>query len=292
METPLPPIYLSLRRSECAAEAMTALSFPTQDVSIRRIALPAEHGGWGIVLEPVVLGLIIAPSVAGFFIGLAALLTFLARQPFKIASGDLLVRRRRFPRTSPAVLFTVAFGAGAAAFLAAAAVMGTGVIALVPIAIAAPLAAIQISHDIRNTSRSLLPELSGAVAMSASVAAILLAAGATWPVALAAWMIIATRSITAIIYIRARLRREQGREWSAVPTIATHGTALGGMIVAAQAGVAPWLGSFAFLLLAGRAIVGLRRVIDRPDPRRVGWTEIVWGVVTIVLVGTAYRLGI
>ena len=34
-------------------------------VRLRTVALPVEHGGWGISLEPVVLGLLVAPSASG-----------------------------------------------------------------------------------------------------------------------------------------------------------------------------------------------------------------------------------
>ena len=57
------------------------------------MALPTEHGGWGLTAEPVLLGLLVAPSWAGAAIGAGAVLAFLARTPTKIALGDL--RRRR-----------------------------------------------------------------------------------------------------------------------------------------------------------------------------------------------------
>ena len=38
----------------------------------RVVALPDEHGGWGLTAEPVLLGLLVAPSWAGLAIGAAA----------------------------------------------------------------------------------------------------------------------------------------------------------------------------------------------------------------------------
>lgn len=49
--------------------------------SLRALALPAEHGGWGFVLEPVVLGLLVCPSRPGGALALAATATFLAHHP-------------------------------------------------------------------------------------------------------------------------------------------------------------------------------------------------------------------
>ncbi|MCB0972737.1 MAG: YwiC-like family protein, partial [Acidimicrobiales bacterium] len=61
------------------------------------MAMPTEHGGWGLTLEPVVLGLLVAPSIAGTCIGLAAIVAFLARTPLRIVLVDLR-RRRWLPR--------------------------------------------------------------------------------------------------------------------------------------------------------------------------------------------------
>ncbi len=69
---------------------------------MRGVVIPSEHGGWGLTLEPIVLGLAVAPSIPGLMIGVMALATFLFRTPFKIAAGDIL-RRRRLPRTLLAV---------------------------------------------------------------------------------------------------------------------------------------------------------------------------------------------
>ena len=51
-------------------------------VRLRPLALPVEHGGWGLVFEPIVLGMLLAPSLVGLFISVAATGLFLARHPF------------------------------------------------------------------------------------------------------------------------------------------------------------------------------------------------------------------
>ncbi|HEX4980427.1 MAG TPA: YwiC-like family protein, partial [Ilumatobacteraceae bacterium] len=60
----------------------------------RTVGVPSEHGGWGLTLEPVLLGLIVAPSLAGALLGAAALLAFLVRTPLKLAAVD--ARRGRW----------------------------------------------------------------------------------------------------------------------------------------------------------------------------------------------------
>ena len=60
----------------------------------RAVAMPSEHGGWGLTLEPVVLGLLVGWSGAGFALGIAAFTAFLLRTPAKLVAVDL--RRGRW----------------------------------------------------------------------------------------------------------------------------------------------------------------------------------------------------
>ncbi|VAV92581.1 Putative membrane-spanning protein, partial [hydrothermal vent metagenome] len=43
------------------AEVDTPKRTGTSRVNVRSIALPTEHGGWGFTLEPILLGLLVAP---------------------------------------------------------------------------------------------------------------------------------------------------------------------------------------------------------------------------------------
>src|SRR5438067_8458307 len=40
----------------------------------RAVVIPSEHGGWGLTLEPALLGLLVAPSIAGGALAIAAFL--------------------------------------------------------------------------------------------------------------------------------------------------------------------------------------------------------------------------
>jgi len=53
----------------------------------RSVVIPSEHGGWGLTLEPALLGLLVAPTLAGLASAGAALLAFVARTPIKIVSS-------------------------------------------------------------------------------------------------------------------------------------------------------------------------------------------------------------
>ena len=81
---------------------------------LRVLALPPEHGCWGLLLEPIVIGLVAAPSRAGALIALAATGVFLSRQPLKVLLNDVAAGRRA-ARTYTAALLAVSYLAAAAA---------------------------------------------------------------------------------------------------------------------------------------------------------------------------------
>jgi hypothetical protein len=81
-----------------AIDATEAARSPSARAPLRTVALPHEHGGWGLTLEPVLLGLLVAPSVAGGALGAAAVLAFLVRTPLKVVGVDWW-RHRHLPRT-------------------------------------------------------------------------------------------------------------------------------------------------------------------------------------------------
>ena len=68
----------------------------------KQAAMPSEHGGWGLTLEPVLLGLLIAPSWGGLSLGLAAFAAFLVRTPLKLVVIDR--RRTQWQRRSQLAL--------------------------------------------------------------------------------------------------------------------------------------------------------------------------------------------
>jgi hypothetical protein len=182
----------------------------------RMVAIPSEHGGWGLTLEPVLLGAIVAFSWSGVAIGLAAFLAFLVRTPLKLALGDRR-RRRSLPRTRLAARIAITeLAALAALALSAVAVAGTQW--LVPVACALPLFAIELWFDIRSRGRRLVPELCGAVGISAIAASIVIAGGGDERLAVAASMVLAARSIASIPYVRTQIARVRRGATSLVAT--------------------------------------------------------------------------
>ncbi len=139
----------------------------------RAVAMPTEHGGWGLTLEPVLLGLLIAFSWSGLAIGFAAFFAFLVRTPLKLALVDRR-RRRSLPRTRLATRIA-AVQLVVLAALGLIALRSAGADWLAPVLIAVPLVALELWFDIRSRSRRLAPELAGSIGIASVVAAITVA---------------------------------------------------------------------------------------------------------------------
>jgi hypothetical protein len=182
---------------------------PTTPSDFRTVALPSEHGGWSLTLEPVLLGLLVEPSWSGGLLGVGALVAFLARSPLKVALVDGW-RGRTLPRTRLAFRLL-------AGYLLVLIALGVAVTATaegpvwVPLACAAPLIGFQAGYDLRSRGRRLLPELLGPVGIGAVAPAIVLAGGGDGRVAAGLWVVVAARAIAAVLHVRVQLRRAKAQ---------------------------------------------------------------------------------
>lgn len=258
----------------------------TPTVRLRPIALPVEHGGWAFLGAPILLGLWVAPSIAGVWLGLAALGAFLARQPLKLTVGDRR-RGRRYPRTRWAERFVLAYGAVALLAFGAAWLM-TDRAFWPPLLLAIPPAAVQLRFDLMKQSRTLPAELGGAVALAALAATIAMAGGWALGPALLLWLLLVLQAVPAIIYVGARLRLARGEPARRSPTYVAHSVALVVAVGLAWLGAAPWLATVAFALLVARAIIGLLpRSLATPTPL-VGVQELGFSFLTVAAVALGF----
>jgi hypothetical protein len=253
---------------------------------LRPLTLPTEHGGWGFLFEPLVLAMIVAPSWCGALLCAASICAFLTRQPLKLAMQDL-VRGKRYPRTRWCALFASSYAAGAAVAVIAAIAFGGWRIAI-PFAIVAPLAIVNIVFDARNKSRTLLPEITGPIAMASSAAAIAIAGGKTLGIAFALMALIVLRGLPAIVYVRTLLARAHGRPANALPPISMHVAAIVLAIVLWRFNLAPLAAAVMLAALLARAAYGLARPV--PPAKTIGWREIVWGAAFVAVTGFAYTV--
>jgi hypothetical protein len=262
----------------------------SERVALRPIALPIEHGGWGFLAEPVLLGMLVAPSWAGLALGLAALGAFLARHPLKLALAD---RRKavRYPRTAWAERFACLYaGLALLALVAAFATAHAGF--WLPLALAAPLGLIQLRLDLDSRGREMMPELLGAVALTSLAASMLLAGGFSTLAALVAWLILAVRGTVSVLYVRARFRLDRGLDPRLGLAWASHISGLLLLAALASLGLAPRLAAFAFAMLLARALVGLSRFRRPVRPQTIGLQELALGLATVVLLAFGYNLGL
>ena len=250
------------------------------------MALPVEHGGWSFLAEPLVLGLLVAPSAAGVAIAVATSAGFLIRHP-----GRMFWKNRRRLDVSPRYGLAGKFAAGyslvAVAGLAVAWALA-GIRPLVPFIIAGPFFLLFAAYDVRHEARLLLPELLAPTAVAVSAPAIALAGGWTWKAALVLWLLLALRSIPTVLYVRARLRLEREKPYDAAASNTAHGAALlagGGL---AGAGLAPWLSVVALGVLLVRAVVGLSRYHRPAAPKVIGFSEVAYGTLFVLLTAAGY----
>lgn len=241
-------------------------------VAIRPLALPVEHGGWAFLLEPIVLGLLVAPSHAGVLIACGAIATFLVRHPLKLAMHDWT--RRRYPRTGVCEALAAAYASiGALLFLAAWTIAGPG--PLLVLAFAIPFGFVQFAYDIRHGGRSLPAEIAGAVAPAACAAAIAVAGKQSLATAAMLSVLVLCRAIPAVLYVRTALRGERR-----ALMLAAHAIAI------AAAAFSSWLAAVSMTILFARALPDRREL----TPQRAGIRELGWGVVTIAVIAISYRL--
>lgn len=259
-------------------------------VRLKTVALPTEHGGWGITLEPVLLGLLVAPSLAGAGLALATVGAFLARHPLKIVAGDRR-RGRRFARTPYAERFTLVYAAAAVVGLGVAVFASADYAFLLPLAAAAPLAGLQLWYDAAGRSRGLLPELAGSLAMGSVACSLALAGGAGWPLALGLWALLAARFVPAILYVRARLAELQGQGLSRWPSLLAHASALGAVAALAWFKFLPWLAVVVLAVLLARAAYGFARRWPS-TAKRVGFGEIALGALTVAAAAAGVAFGL
>lgn len=256
-------------------------------VRTRGIALPTEHGSWGFLFEPLVAAIAIAFSMPAVWIALAYIGAFLMRQPLKIYVADRMAGRD-LPQTSVALRFVLIFGivyvTGVSVSLAIAELKS-----FIPILFVAPFGIYQIYVDASRQSRNVLPELTGAVTISSSVAVIALASGSAPETAYALWLVFIARLIPSIMYVRNRLRLEKGKDFMFALPIALHVIAIVLVAVLAYFALVPKLPLVMFGVLLVRSAWGLSDHRKRVKAMRIGVMEAIFGALTAISVILGYH---
>jgi hypothetical protein len=251
---------------------------------VRAVAVPTEHGGWSLTLEPAILGLIVAFSPAGLALAAAALIGFVARTPLKVILVDRF-RNRWLERTTLA-----------ARILAVEAVVGSLLVVLAvvyargsfwwPLLISLPLIAIELWHDMRSRSRHLIPELAGSIGIAGIAAIVALAGGESSRTASGLWIVMAARVIGAVPFVRVQLLRFKERAYSIRPSDTFQVGAVAVVLVAWGVDLVPLGAVIAIAILALFEVAAVR--IQPVRAAMVGAQQVVLGLTVVVIAALAF----
>lgn len=263
--------------------ASTDLAQIHERSSWRAVALPTEHGGWSLTAEPALLALIVAYSWSGLTIAVAAMLAFVARTPLKVVLVDR--RRHRWLDRTRLALRIFAIEAALLITLAVAAAIGADHRFWVPLALAAPLVAIELGYDMRSRSRRLIPEIAGTIGIGSIAAAVALAGGESNLISYGLWCVVAARSVAAIAYVRCQISRSHSRQAPRLHSDIGQLAAVAAVAVGWSLGAVPLAAAIAVTALGVFNIIGL----NGPPPRAVviGLQQMAFGLIIVAVTAIA-----
>lgn len=248
----------------------------------KSVFLPKEHGSWSLAFEPVLLGLLLAPSWAGAAFATAVAAGFFARRPLKAVFVALSATDRRATRAVLAL-----WAALALVGLVEAAILG-GLRPLWPVVLIVPFGLFFARYDALNQARATVAELAGSAAFSVVPAVMALLAGQTVLAALVLVVLALARGTPAVLAVRSYLRSAKGgppRPW---PALIASGLACAALVALTGAGLLPGTAVVLGFLLFARTIwlAGPWRPVW--PARRIGQLEAGLGVLYIALLGFSW----
>jgi hypothetical protein len=241
---------------------------------------PREHGSWSLALEPLALGLLVAPSGAGLTLAAATVAAFFARRPLRLwweGGADT-------GQAANALL-----GCSELALSAAALAVLLGGTAWLPWLLPpALLGGVFLFLDLRREGRSATAELAGAAAFAFLPAVLARLAGFAPAAALALGAVSLARHVPTVLYVRARVRAHKAAPVSPAPGVAAAGIACFGTAVLVRLGLAPTTALALTGLLLARAILLLGPAGAGLAARTIGIIEAALGLLFVVLLGVTW----
>ena len=246
------------------------------------VYLPREHGSWSLALEPLALGLLVAPSVAGVALAVSAASAFLLRRPLKL----MLAPGGNPPRPGARGVSLLLAALSALGLLAAWLLGGTA--ALWPLLLAIPPGALFLYFDRQNEMRAAAAELSGSAAFAVLPAA--LATLAHWPTApaLALAGVMLARNFPTVLTVRTYLRLNKGGSAHPLWSIFAAVLVLRGLLALARRHLAPWTASGLAAVLLARPSCLVTPLRPAWPARRVGFLEAGIGVAYVGLIALTW----
>jgi hypothetical protein len=264
---------------------MTAIATISERFNLRevvKLTLPKEHGSWSLALEPLALGILVAPSAAGGALLFTAVAGFFLRRPLKLVfSGK---PDPRIPLASSVVITLVTL-AIAGLFLVAA----SGGIKNLWLLIPSAVTGIGFAwFDSRNEGREGAAELCGSIAFGILPFAFAKLAGWSALGSVALGLVMLIRSVPTVLFVRTYLRRNKGYKAGRLPAFIA---SLSGLFLTAWlvfAHLAPWPAVVIAVFLATRTIwfLGGNR---RFSAKRVGIAELAFGIVMVLTLALTWN---
>lgn len=248
----------------------------------RELILPKEHGSWSLALEPLIFGLIAAPSVAGGWFALAVVAAFFARRPLRISVHEVRAERRVAARQ----VLAMCVGVSALAMLVAVRLAGIAWLAwLIPSALGGGWF---IAFDLRSAGREQAAEVAGAAAFAWLPAALAALAGTSASTGISLALVMCGRAVPTVLCVRAALRGRKTGAWDIAPAMASAVFAIAVTLFLSLAGLAPWITVAAMILFAFRAAWLL--VAPKPAVRAktIGMLEAALGAVFVIAVALSW----
>jgi hypothetical protein len=247
--------------------------------------LPTDHGSWAFVLEPVCLGFLVAFSPASVWLGLAVLFGFIARKPVKLAlsaapTTPALRHQARAISSLLVLLSLIALGL---------AVTCSRPVILLPLALAMPGVWGFARQVIGGQTRSLPAELVGTGLCTLPLVSIALAAGWAWTPALSLGLINLARAWPTLLFVRALLRTSRGESGGKQVAIFVQLLAPATLALLVMTQQMPWPVVAINSVLSVRALLFLSGIFPAPSARRIGISEVVWGLAYAIGAAVAYN---
>lgn len=256
--------------------------WPAPAAPVSSVFLPKEHGSWSLVLEPLALGLLVAPSAAGGALMVTALAGFFARRPFKAFFAPAATRRRA---AGQAVL--IFFALGFAGLSVALVLRGIG--PLWPLLLAAPLGGLFAWFDAQNGSRAAAAEVAGSAAFALVPAVLATLAGWSAGPALALAGLALARSVPTVLTVRSSLRLGRGEPAGFSLPLFTATGAAAGLTALGAFQVLPFWAALPAWALLGRTLWFASPFRPSWPARRIGVLEAVIGLLYLAAIAAAYR---
>lgn len=238
--------------------------------------LPAEHGAWFITLEPILLGMIVTPSWAGLYIGLAMYGILFLRQP--------LLKWKHQRRWSDILWMS---GFVIVCFLSAIAISTWQIVLfLVPCVFFGTIA---LGLEMMGQRRSLLAEILATLSVGAAASMIGLGGKLSLQTSLLLWLIVLLRLLPTMLTVRMILRIKHQQPHHPVLSYVSHIIAVTTVSYLVWQTIVPMGVGFIIVLLSLRGIWLLVHPPLQANPKQIGVQEAVIAIASIFILGILLR---